>query len=97
MKESSIKQSFDAFKPESCVFVLSVDDSYRPSGMIAGWNMKCSIDPPLFAAHRAAGEARRPSRAYAECRVVFAEQPVFGASSRSPFLRDDRWGCLDDR
>ncbi len=49
MKKASIKESFDAFKPESCVFVISVDENSKPNGMIAGWNMKCSIDPPLFA------------------------------------------------
>lgn len=43
------KQAFSAFKPESCVFVISVESDGRPSGMIAGWNMKCSIEPPLFA------------------------------------------------
>ena len=49
MKEVSIIDSFDKFKPESCVFVISTDKQGKPSGMIAGWNMKCSIDPPLFA------------------------------------------------
>ncbi|MDP1834027.1 MAG: flavin reductase family protein [Candidatus Moranbacteria bacterium] len=49
MKEVNIKEAFDAFKPESCVFVISVDEHERPSGMIAGWNMKCSMEPALFA------------------------------------------------
>lgn len=49
MKEVSIKDSFDKFKPESCVFVISIDIEGKPSGMVAGWNMKCSFDPPLFA------------------------------------------------
>ena len=49
MDEVNIKEVFDTFKPESCVFVISVDEHGRPSGMIAGWNMKCSIEPALFA------------------------------------------------
>lgn len=49
MKEVSPKEAFDKFKPESCVFVISVDKDGKPSGMVAGWNMKCSYDPPLFA------------------------------------------------
>jgi flavin reductase (DIM6/NTAB) family NADH-FMN oxidoreductase RutF len=49
MQEVDAVQAFEAFKPESCVFVLSVDGEGRPSGMIAGWNTKCSFDPPLFA------------------------------------------------
>ena len=38
-----------AFRPESCVFVISVEEDGRPSGMVAGWNMRCSSEPPLFA------------------------------------------------
>lgn len=49
MKKASVKEAFDKFKPESCVFVISVDADGKPGGMIAGWNMKCSVDPPLFA------------------------------------------------
>ncbi len=49
MKKATIKESFDKYKPESCVFVISVDENGKPNGMIAGWNMKCSIEPPLFA------------------------------------------------
>lgn len=49
MDKVNIKDAFDAFKPESCVFVISVDEHERPSGMIAGWNMKCSMEPALFA------------------------------------------------
>ena len=49
MEEVSAKEAFDKFKPESCVFVISVDENSKPSGMIAGWNMKCSAEPPLFA------------------------------------------------
>jgi len=36
-------------KPERVVFVISVDNENKASGMIAAWNMKCSSDPPLFA------------------------------------------------
>ncbi|MCX6807669.1 MAG: flavin reductase family protein [Patescibacteria group bacterium] len=49
MKKVSVEKAFDKFKPESCVFVISIDKQSKPSGMIAGWNMKCSIRPPLFA------------------------------------------------
>jgi len=38
-----------AFRPESCVFVISVEKDGHPSGMVAGWNMRCSNEPPLFA------------------------------------------------
>ncbi len=49
MKESNIKEAFDFFKPENCVFVSSVDKNNNPSWMVAAWNMKCSLKPPLFA------------------------------------------------
>jgi flavin reductase (DIM6/NTAB) family NADH-FMN oxidoreductase RutF len=49
MKRVSLQEAFDKFHPESCVFVISVDKNGKPSGMIAGWNMKCSKTPPLFA------------------------------------------------
>jgi len=49
MKQVSIKEAFNKFKPESCVFVISVDKKGQPSGMIAGWQMKCSVNPPLLA------------------------------------------------
>jgi len=49
MKKVSAKEAFDKFKPESCVFVISTDKDNKPNGMIAGWNMKCSVHPPLFA------------------------------------------------
>lgn len=49
MENSTVKEAFDKFKPESCVFVISIDKNENPGGMIAGWNMKCSVDPPLFA------------------------------------------------
>lgn len=49
MQEVSLEKSFVAFKPESCVFVISIDKNNKPSGMIAGWNMRCSSEPALFA------------------------------------------------
>lgn len=49
MEEVSSEEGFDKFKPESCVFVISVNKKGYPNGMIAGWNMKCSGKPPLFA------------------------------------------------
>lgn len=49
MEKVTIKESFEKYKPENCVFVISVDKNGKPSGMIAGWNMKCSMEPPLFA------------------------------------------------
>ncbi len=49
MEKTTIAEAFDKFKPESCVFVISVDSAGIPTGMIAGWNMKCSYDPPLYA------------------------------------------------
>lgn len=49
MEKGSVEDSFNKFKPESMVFVISVDSEGKPNGMIAGWNMKCSSEPPLFA------------------------------------------------
>ncbi len=49
MEKTTIGEAFDKFKPESCVFVLSVDKQGKPGGMIAGWSMRCSLDPPLYA------------------------------------------------
>ena len=49
MKQTDPTQAIRAYKPDRCVFVISVDSDGKPNGMIAGWNMKCSYDPPLFA------------------------------------------------
>jgi len=49
MEKTGLKEAFEKFKPESCVYVVSIDQNMKPSGMIAGWNMKCSSEPPLFA------------------------------------------------
>ena len=49
MKKVTVKESFRKFMPESCVFVISINSQGGASGMIAGWTMKCSVEPPLFA------------------------------------------------
>src|SRR3989338_7099549 len=49
MNEANINDAFEALKPESCIFVISVDENGRPSGMINSWHMKCSREPALFA------------------------------------------------
>ncbi len=49
MDKVSPKIAFSAFKPEQIVFVISVNTDKKPSGMIAGWSMKCSFSPPLYA------------------------------------------------
>lgn len=49
MQKVDIEKSLAAFKPESCVFVISVDQGGKPNGMIAGWSMRCSGNPPLYA------------------------------------------------
>ena len=49
MKNVTAKEAFDKFKPENCVFVISTDNQGNPNGMVAGWNMKCSVEPPLIA------------------------------------------------
>lgn len=49
MKTVSANKAFDTFKPENVVFVLSYDrKNNRPSGMVAGWSMKCSYKDKLF-------------------------------------------------
>ena len=49
MKQADIKETMYAFKPETFVFVISVDKNGKPNGMVAGWNTKCSSSPPMFA------------------------------------------------
>ena len=49
MKKVSVAKAFDKFKPEGCVFVISVDKNGKPSGMVCGWSVKCETDPGLFA------------------------------------------------
>jgi flavin reductase (DIM6/NTAB) family NADH-FMN oxidoreductase RutF len=48
LEEISVKEAFDRFKPESCVFVITVDGD-KPTGMVAGWCTKCSSEPPFYA------------------------------------------------
>jgi flavin reductase (DIM6/NTAB) family NADH-FMN oxidoreductase RutF len=49
MVEVNINEAFEALKPESCIFVISIDENGRPSGMINAWHMKCSREPASFA------------------------------------------------
>ena len=49
MQEIPSQNAFDYYKPESCVFVISIDENEKPAGMVAGWNMKCSNNPHMFA------------------------------------------------
>ena len=49
LNQTSIDKAFSKFKPESCVFVISVDKKGKPNGMVCGWQMKVSEEPALFA------------------------------------------------
>ena len=49
MKKVTVAESYDKFKPERCVFVISVDKEGNPSGMACGMCTKCSRNPGLFA------------------------------------------------
>jgi len=49
LKEVAPDEFFNRFKPEKCVFVISVDTKGKPSGMVAGWITRCSSEPPLLA------------------------------------------------
>jgi flavin reductase (DIM6/NTAB) family NADH-FMN oxidoreductase RutF len=49
MKEVSLQEAYDDFKPENIVFVISIDTNDKPSGMVAAWHMRCSSEPPLYA------------------------------------------------
>jgi len=49
MKQIETEKAFALYKPEVCSFIISVDKTGKPSGMVAGWNMKCSLNPPCFA------------------------------------------------
>jgi len=49
MKKVSVAEAYDKFKPERCVFVISVNKEGKPSGMICGMSTKCSRKPGLFA------------------------------------------------
>jgi len=50
MKTISSKEAFSILKPETVVFVITYDENHhRPSGMVAGWCMKCSTQPYMLA------------------------------------------------
>jgi flavin reductase (DIM6/NTAB) family NADH-FMN oxidoreductase RutF len=48
MKKILPKESLSTLKPKLCVFVISVDEGGKPSGMIAAWHTQCSADPAFF-------------------------------------------------
>lgn len=50
MEEIRVETAFSLMKPESCVFVLALHPDGRPTGMAAGWSMKCSNDPAMYCA-----------------------------------------------
>ena len=43
------REAFHRFKPENVVFVIALKPDGKPTGMVAGWSMKCSWEPPLYA------------------------------------------------
>lgn len=49
MEEKPVLETIRKFKPHNCVFVISVDENNKPSGMVAAWQMRCSSEPSLFA------------------------------------------------
>jgi flavin reductase (DIM6/NTAB) family NADH-FMN oxidoreductase RutF len=49
MKEIPAMDAFSKLKPEWVFFVISVNKTGKPNGMIAARCMKCSRDPPLIA------------------------------------------------
>ena len=50
MKKLSTENAFHLFKPEATVFVIVYDSVLkRPTGMVAGYNMKCSSNPSMLA------------------------------------------------
>lgn len=49
MKEVKSSEAFSKFKPEHVVFIISVNEKGKPSGMTAEWITKCSSEPPMFA------------------------------------------------
>lgn len=48
MNKILIQDALNNFRPKSCVFVVSVDEAGKPSGMTAAWHTQCSADPALF-------------------------------------------------
>ena len=49
LKQTDIQKTLSAFKPESIVFVISVDQNDKPSGMVAAWKTRVSSNPALYA------------------------------------------------
>jgi flavin reductase (DIM6/NTAB) family NADH-FMN oxidoreductase RutF len=49
MKEITPVEGLDRLFPLSCVFVLSVDPTGKPSGMVASWFIQTSHNPPQVA------------------------------------------------
>jgi flavin reductase (DIM6/NTAB) family NADH-FMN oxidoreductase RutF len=49
MKKVPVQKAFDKFKPEHCVFVISVDKEGKPNGMVASWKTRCSWKPEKIA------------------------------------------------
>jgi len=50
MEKLENKAAFQLFKPEATVFVIAYDSVLqRPTGMVAGYNMKCSSNPSMLA------------------------------------------------
>jgi flavin reductase (DIM6/NTAB) family NADH-FMN oxidoreductase RutF len=49
MKEVDIYEAYDALKPESLNFIISIDENGKPFGMANAWSMKCSREPALYA------------------------------------------------
>lgn len=48
-QQSDIERTMRRALVEPVVFVLSVDKDGKPNGMVAGWNMKVSYEPPMIA------------------------------------------------
>ncbi len=49
MEEVTSKEAFNKYRPNNVVFVISVDEDGKPSGMIASMTTKCSNTPPMMA------------------------------------------------
>ena len=49
LKQTDIQKTLSAFKPENFVFLISVDQNNKPSGMIVAWKTRISGTPPLYA------------------------------------------------
>ena len=49
LQETDIQKTLSNFKPECAVFVLSVDENEKASGMIAAWKTRVSSNPARYA------------------------------------------------